>query len=95
MNDIEWRPYEDPTIGMPEESGSQFLLIGSSAPTEDDCQRATGYTQDPISLSSVRVGIYFCWITNEGRYAVVRIEAMPKDLSRVTVAAVVFKKEGD
>lgn len=95
VNDIEWRPYENPTMGRPEEGSSQFLRIGSTAPTESDCQNRTGYAQDPIDLASVEVGTYFCWITNQGRYAVVRIRTMPKDLSSVTIAAVVFKKDGD
>jgi hypothetical protein len=95
VKDIEWRPYEDPTIGKPEEGSSQFLLIGSAAPTEGDCKNLTGYAQDPIALTAVKVGTYFCWITDQGRYAVVRIKTMPKDLSSVTIAAIVFKKDGD
>ncbi len=95
VNDIEWRPYDDPAVGKPAQSDDHFLQMSYTRPSEKDCRTATGYTQDEISLDSVRVGAYFCWLTDENRCAVIRIDAMASDLSTATVAATVFKKSGD
>lgn len=97
--DIQWRPSGNAAFGKPFTGASavptQFKLIGSSEPTEDDCRSVTDYTTSEIDLANVKVGTYFCWITSEERFAVLRVAATAKDYGSVTVNAKVFKKSGD
>jgi hypothetical protein len=99
VRDLEWRPYGNLTIGKPFTGASavptQFKLIGSSEPSEDDCRNITDYSSKEIDLANVKTGTYFCWITSEDRYAVLKVAAMTKDYSSLTMNAKVFKKSGD
>jgi cell division protein FtsB len=97
--DIEWRPYENMTIGRPFTGAgavpTQLKFVGSTEPTEDDCRGITDYSGSEIELAKVKVGTFFCWITSEQRYAVLKVTALGKEFSSVTLHAKVFKKGGD
>ncbi|MFC7480434.1 hypothetical protein ACFQX7_10855 [Luedemannella flava] len=78
--------FVSPTTVYP---GSGKILVVNAPPTYDTCRTATGYG-DSLTGSQVRAGTHLCLITDEDRWAYVKITGVNRDDKTMTIQITVW-----
>ncbi len=69
-------------------SNASFLRLQGKQADYNTCRNATGYSTDSIGLSSMQVGEYLCWRTDEGRLSALRVLEIGEN--RITLAVTTY-----